>query len=750
MKAASVLRRTQFFLFCLFLLLTSFSSLWGQDIPETETDSAMSYLEHLADPDLYAGRKGGVATGHKAMSWISGKFAAWGLQPLLLRDMMVPFNMLATEEKKAYMTVTNDYFGKVEFLLGDDFTLLVNSGSGKVEAQVTLVGYGVSSPEKGWDDYAGVDVTGKIVMIMRGNPNGNEDWEEEKKRVTLIQTAKEHGAVAVIFKDYRAFPIGGATIAEEGYSPDFPCAFVGDRIVYHLFRGSGTTFEEYKKGLKEGPNPTELTTVMRFDAGVKRVDNAVGYNVVGFVRGTDVDLQQEAIIIGAHGDHCGLNANGQIYIGADDNASGACVIMELARSFAMNPQKRTLIFVVFDGEEQGLLGSKALAAMMPDNFTYVNMVNLDMVGRGDGTAGMGGGDQIAEVWDPWHDAMPEAERDRIESCRAWGGMCADHAPFRDLGIPAFTGYSRGEHHYYHRFEDVFANIERPAIDGTLKMVASWLVNVGNYPTPLADQNLEARTIWHQGYPLVWKTSVNSVVRDLELVKLSLDKGFVATVLTLPERGGLPGFLAMLDQYRDAIDANPKMEVATKQGDIYSNAYNRKASVFLGYNADGLLPSDTTMIEAYRAMGVGWTILNSYERWIRSGSLASERKRLIELMAQDNGIIQLPLRHMANWAPLLEEAGSSVIFTGNWRDFASIDDGTLTNARDNGAGIMVLVETMNIKDAISAQDRIREYKVHIQPAESSYADALAWIETMKNGNVETDTILHWIAKNQRYW
>ncbi len=749
MKTASGLGRTGVAAFCIFAFLLLFSPVRSQQVPETQPDSAMAWLKHLAAPETYAGRKSGVKSGTEAMEWVKTRFANWGLQPFILRNLLVPFNMLVCEERKAYLAIDDGPFGRVEFLLGDDYTLCVNSGSGKVEAPVVVVGHGISSPEKGWDDYSDVDVTGRIVVVLRGKPTRHEDWDHEYLRTTILPEAVSRGAAAVLFYQNEN-PTGGAAIGEEAYEPDIPSGYVGERVMRHLFRGSDMTFEQYRDKLRENPYPLELATTLRFQAATKRIDNAVGYNVAGLVRGTDADLSTEAVIIGGHGDHVGKNANGQIYAGADDNASGASVIMELARVFAQYPQKRSLVFVVFGAEEQGLLGSKALAAMLPDNFTYVNMVNLDMVGRGDGTVGLGGGDQLAEVWDPWYASLSDDEQAKLEGYRAWGGWSSDHAPFRNEGIPAFTGYSRGKHSYYHTIDDLYETIDREAIEGTLNAVSRWIVAVSNFSEPLGDRNLEARTIWRQGYPISWKNSVNNVDRDMALVDSCMTWGYVTSVLTLPERGGLPGYLALLDKYNDAIEANPGMNLATSLRDIGGNTYYRKASVFLAYDGDNLFPTDTTKMQAYREMGMSWTMLASHEQWIRGANVAPERVRLLKIMASDGGVVQLTLRHATQWLPILEEIGSSAVFVGNWRDLASLSDATLETIREHSAGIVAKVEPLHMKDAAAAADRIATYKIHLQPAEGAYNQTMGWIESAKAAGIETETLVNWIGKNQRHW
>ncbi len=191
------------------------------------------------------------------------------------------------------------------------------------------------------------------------------------------------------------------------------------------------------------------------------------HNVLGKIVGTDPTLGKEVVVIGAHIDHLGVNADGRINYGADDNASGAALVMELARLFGqcgVKP-KRTVLFVQFNAEEMGLIGSQHY--VRAPTFPLANIVamyNFDMVGAGDGSGALVfGGDDPRNAWMTEllrKAAAQTGVRHVIQTVRQ--KLASDHAPFVQKGIPSVFGFSRPDPHPgYHTPADDFANV-RPA------------------------------------------------------------------------------------------------------------------------------------------------------------------------------------------------------------------------------------------------------------------------------------------------
>ncbi len=452
-------------------------------------------VESLASK-RFQGRKSGLEGGRMAEDFVATQFREAGLEPAGTDGTFFqPFTMVSTEEKGAVMELTDSPLGPVPFLYGDDFTLVTNSGSADVTGEVVVVGHGLYAPEWGWDDYGSTDLRGRVAVIVRGTPDVGHDWEEAAGRDSTLNEAVRRGAAAVLFVQ-GDHAVNGAAIHGDAYHAGVPMAMIGPRVFTHLLEGTGTDPERYRKTLKEHPWPLATGHRLRFLAEVTPARPATARNVIGRLPGADPALAAEALVIGGHVDHIGMNGNGVLYPGADDNGSGAAVVMELARSLAAGKRPpRTLYFVCFAGEEQGLLGSKALVADPPfDLDAAVAMLNYDMDGNGNGKVGIGGGEYFPTVWRSFRATLPEARAESLVVRRAWGGDSSDHAPFRNRGIPAFTTWSDGDHPYYHSYLDQARYVTAEVLGSVGRMSEAWIRTLAGWPSPLAAAHPEGRTL----------------------------------------------------------------------------------------------------------------------------------------------------------------------------------------------------------------------------------------------------------------
>ncbi len=449
---------------------------------------AFSYIESLCRPE-FAGRMTGQPGGRKAAEWIAAQFSAWGLQPAGDDESFLQlFPMLASSQtRRATMTLKNGAFGTVAYQEGNDFTVYINSGSAKVAAEVVFAGYGICEPDKGWDDFAGIDVRGKIMLIYRGLPSGKSDWEFANERDYKMRMAAGKGAAALLMLERGEWPIRGGTIHEAGYQPQIAAVNVSRKMVRDLFAGTAKDMDIVLREQAKKPQSMPLAKWMQINVSVERLKTGVGENVLGVLQGSDPQLKREYLVIGGHMDHTGLGQDGKLYAGANDNASGTAVVMELARIFAAAPQrpKRSLIFAAFGGEEQGLYGSKYFAyhpTVPVENI--VAMLNFDMQGHGDGGARFGGRNYLPEIIEPWVSSFSDSVRARTRSGRGWGMGGSDHAHFVEQGIPAFGFGSSGDHLFYHRFEDLPANINTASLQAVGDRATEMVTHIAHHPEPL--------------------------------------------------------------------------------------------------------------------------------------------------------------------------------------------------------------------------------------------------------------------------
>jgi hypothetical protein len=333
----------------------------------------------------------------------------------------------------------------------DDYVSLNYSGQGQVTAEVVFVGYGIHAPQKDHDDYKGLDVEGKIVLAVRGKPEGSL-FDEERYIGYKSSTAADRGAAGfLLVEGDRAVP---GTIQEKYHRAHLPAAWLSRRAADDLFKAAKKpNLAAQVKALK----PFPLGVKVRLEIHARLLKDQPLRNVVGIWPGTT----DEYVVVGAHLDHLGTDALGNIYNGADDNASGSAMLHEVARAVVAQgrPFKRTLVFCWFAGEEQGLLGSRAFVrepAVALEKIAV--MINIDMVGQGKPVVAVGGGGAYPR--DAAFLGDFDLEGFRIRRFRA--GPNSDHYPFQSKGVPAFAVHTQGPHPNYHRPADDTGNI-RPEL-----------------------------------------------------------------------------------------------------------------------------------------------------------------------------------------------------------------------------------------------------------------------------------------------
>lgn len=416
-------------------------------------------LDRLASKEFQ-----GRHTGHQgftdAAEWVADMFAGWGITPASETDgYLLPFPVQFTIIDDASMSVflidEGEESGSREIELEPekDFLPLLYSDTADRTAEVVFVGWGIHAPELGYDDYSGVDVTGKFAMCFRGTPDSRDRrYQVHDEHRTRMQRAKTEGALGLIYiyEEPIANPNGD-------WIADFTPVKISYSVADILLEEKGITTTELRSDLLKYKRPVsfELKSQVRIDVQSTHFPDAAGYNVVGFIEGSDPAVRNEVVVVGAHLDHCGAHI-GLLFAGADDNASGSAVVIEIARAFAANniQPKRSIVFALFGGEEMGLIGSRYLADNFPERFTTISyMINYDMVGAGDGaicgySAGHTELKDLVEKTDAYVQTIQS-----FFPIRDIGVRGSDHAAFHIKGIPVLYFVSNGPHLRYHTTGD---------------------------------------------------------------------------------------------------------------------------------------------------------------------------------------------------------------------------------------------------------------------------------------------------------
>nr|WP_052731337.1 M28 family metallopeptidase [Spirosoma radiotolerans] len=375
-----------------------------------------AHMRYLAD-DKLEGRKPGTKGFELAAQYVEKQFKQLGFLPAGQKGtyrQAVPLRRAQVREEASSMVFIQD--GKEQPLTyGKNFILTPNFGQAisDVSAPVVFVGFGVSAPELGYDDYKGIDVSGKIVACFNGAPATFPSNQRAYTGSTKAEVAASRGAVGLITfslpTDVRARiesnsprnrqPIYRWTDTKGQAQRTFPqlkvIASLGDSTARSIFTGASKAFEEARKAANQSqPQAFPLTISVRAHTHTDLSDGLVGENLVGLLPGSDPKLKDEYVVYVSHLDHLGItkpvkgastpgvDAPGDsINNGAHDNASGVAINLETARLFSSLPKapRRSILFVAVTGEEMGLLGSDYFASnpTVPKDKIVANLC-LDM------------------------------------------------------------------------------------------------------------------------------------------------------------------------------------------------------------------------------------------------------------------------------------------------------------------------------------------------------------------------------------
>jgi len=372
--------------------------------PEFTAAAVRSHIEFLAD-DLLEGRDAGTRGFDIAALYVATRFEALGLKQAVSNSWYQPVTL--TEAKLAEPTASVTIGGKAFPNMGD---VIISPNAREpqqsLEAQAVFVGYGIDAPDAGFNDYAGLDVKGKYVVVLSGFPKGTPSEIGAHLASEKTAMAERHGALGLI-QVYtreslkrrpwpRMLEISGGpslTWVDTDGKPYVRApgirgtANLNTPAAEALFAGAPTSLNRvFDQADRNGGKPKgfALKQTVKIDR-TSSVREVKSENVIGIIPGSDPTLANEYVLLMAHLDHEGvdekLEGDDKIFNGAMDNAAGTATMLEVARAFAESGQrpKRSILFAAVTAEEDGLLGSQYLAKHpVVGNGKVVGVVNLDM------------------------------------------------------------------------------------------------------------------------------------------------------------------------------------------------------------------------------------------------------------------------------------------------------------------------------------------------------------------------------------
>jgi len=378
----------------------------GPAVSKADLEARIRFLAS----DAMAGRFSTEPGGFAASQYVADEFERLGLEPRgddgWFQPFEIPIPRLGIDN--AMTIVLED--ARIPLVVEKDWNPLSVSPKRDVTAPLVFAGYGVENPDKGYDDFAGLDVKGRVVLVLRREPPWAGGPSAHATFLAKLSEAAKRGAAALLVVNDprsrgtnpdRLLSWNGALGAPPG-SATIPYAFVSQATAERLLAPLGKSLAELQQAIDEAPGgPKAVSSAevkhvsVRVATSIERSSGRNARNVCGFLPGSDPALSKEVVVVGAHHDHVGRGLvgsaggpadEGKIHPGADDNASGTAAMLEIAEALATAPTRprRSVLFLSFSGEELGLLGS----------VYYVNhptvpladmdvMVNCDMVGRYD-------------------------------------------------------------------------------------------------------------------------------------------------------------------------------------------------------------------------------------------------------------------------------------------------------------------------------------------------------------------------------
>ena len=433
-------------------------------LEQISAERMVADITELSSP-RFGGRQTGTDQDRESAAFVADRFSALRLHRSTTSAPEGRTNPLPQREWKQTMPVTAATIQDEPFLqiasannqstlrVGPEFLPILDSPSADIHTSIVFVGYGLSEPTQGIDDYAGLDVRNKIVLFLRGKP---EQYKGPFTHADKVRIAKEKGAAAYLTAtgpvlsayELRRGTTGTPTALYAGTDPSqqLPGAWISTDFAEAIVR-NGSSDNKPLRDLQEtitrtGPSRSFVTSATARLAWTTLSSPGTLYNVASLIRGYS-PRSDETIIIGAHRDHFGKQA-GRLFAGADDNASGTAVMLEVARVLASAPAapKRSILFLSFSGEEQGLLGSRLYVsqpiAPLPKT---VGMINIDHAGAGNGrlTVGVTGLEKIVAS----EAGQTAGLSDKLDLYGFFPG--GDHVPFKEAGVSTVTVVSGGIH-----------------------------------------------------------------------------------------------------------------------------------------------------------------------------------------------------------------------------------------------------------------------------------------------------------------
>lgn len=444
-------------------------------MPTANQDSILKHIIELSS-ESFRGRLAGTVGYDAASAYVSRTLQRFGADVDQQR-----FEVECNEiENCKFNTYTPGTKERRTYILGKDFCAAGMTGRGYVDAQMVFIGYGIDCPE--YSDYTGVDVQGKIVILLTGLPEhpwlpststAHQSTLRDKARI-----AERHGAIGMLAINTSPSclpyePQARIYCGELPHLATFPILHLTLDCGRELLQYERTSLDEALRHIETEHTPRSfaLQTKAEIDINALYRSRALTANVLGLLPGSDRRLSSEIIVVGASLDGVGMHGETCFFPGADINASGVAAVLETARLLSQ-PQyrpRRSVLFVLFSGSEQQFLGSRIFLANYPRLRKVEAFVNAQNIGHGDSIVVLGD-NRYPGLWDI------AAQRDAdhfslIHRSDIKTNPRGDARGFDQIGIPSIVFTTQNGMQHNRVTTDMWENIDRRILTNTTQVMA---------------------------------------------------------------------------------------------------------------------------------------------------------------------------------------------------------------------------------------------------------------------------------------
>ena len=455
------------------------------------TDTLMKHIRILSSSE-YEGRMAGSQAYLEAAEYCAGVLASYGVRPFdgeWAQYFDVEYNEI---ENCNFYTYVNDNDTRVRYVLGRDYVCSSMTGRGYTNAPVVFCGWGIDNIA--FNEYADVDVRGKVVLCLSGVPDFLPS-NVTSKYLTMrdkAETARKHGAVGLVCINMSesCYPYEvqhHAYCGEGAYQPTFPVVQPTRDMGSALLADEQMTLDSVVEVLQTEmvPQSFHLRKYFEININAKYLPNALTANVIGYLPGKDEKMRNEYIVVGAHLDHVGMQGSTCLFPGADNNASGVAAVLETARLLTTNApakieyNKRPVVFVLFSGGELQNLGSEIFVSNFSKLRNVECFINAESIGSGDSIQVLGN-KRYPALWEIAYHNDTVSTKSLVTGLRTMPR--GDASVFSMIGIPSlvFTNYMGLT--YDHVPSDISENINRETLTKNASLMAEVIyeLSLGDY------------------------------------------------------------------------------------------------------------------------------------------------------------------------------------------------------------------------------------------------------------------------------